>query len=95
MTLIQVLPVVDQLQNEITPTLTDREYLEAISTIPILKRNLTFTEYNVLVEKESDHSFVHRQLPLPGVSTFHIRGNIILLNFQNDIYVGEIGKVKS
>jgi hypothetical protein len=85
---------VDQLHNKNNISAsTDREYLKAISTIPILKRELTFTDYGALVEKESDHTFFHRQLQILGVSTFEVRDNIILFTFHNDIYVGEIGKV--
>jgi hypothetical protein len=93
--LTRVLFVVDQLHNKNTPTSTDREYLKMISTIPILKREPVFTDYSALVEKESDHTFFHRQLPIPGVSTFEVRNNTILFTFHNDIYVGEIGKVRT
>lgn len=72
----------------------DNNYLNNISNIPILKRSLVYTDYIALVEKKLDKSTFYQQLQILGVSTFEIKDHNILLTFNNDIYVGEIGKVK-
>lgn len=70
-----------------------KDYLAAISTIPLMERSLVYNDYIALVENELDKSTLYRQLQLPGVSTFDIQDDAIMLTFHHDVYVGRIGKV--
>lgn len=82
----------DQCYNHIIPE-DENDYLITISNLPILKRSLVYTDYIAPVEKELDKSTYYRQLQIPGVSAFSIKDDTIMLTFQNDIYIGKIGKV--
>lgn len=71
-----------------TSTNEEEDYLTAASKLPLLNNTLTFTDY--LSKDEKDKII---QSPLPGVSTMDMIGNTIMLTFNGNIYVGQIGKV--
>lgn len=76
--------------NSAVDATTDRDYLKTISNIPILKRRTVFTEYITLADNEK-RSLI--QNPLSGVSSFQIVNDVFLFTFQNNTYIGELGKV--
>lgn len=70
---------------------TDREYLISISNIPILKRQAVFMEYTALNDNKPHTPC---RFPLSGVSSFQIVDDTFLCIFQNNLYIGELGKVQ-
>lgn len=72
----------------------EKNYLTAISNIPILERSLVFTDCIALAENDSDKSASYRQMQIPGASAFEIKDDTLMFTFHNDIYIGQLGKVR-
>ncbi|KAI8637275.1 hypothetical protein BD408DRAFT_424779 [Parasitella parasitica] len=69
----------------------EKNYLLAVSNIPVSKRLSVYTHYMAVAEKELELD--NLQLQIPGVSAFDIKDDTIMLTFNNDIYIGKIGKI--